>query len=140
MLTSQDKYEIQRIIAETVATSGLRSIRKRKRAGEIEQLERRLNIVAKIHDLLVNEGFTELEAINPKTGERRIVKAALTADSIVEVTARAMEVFGSRDKALRWLKAPVRSLGDQTPLSLLDSPEGLAQVQDTLGRVEHGVW
>ena len=28
MLTSQDKYEIQRIIAETVATSGLRSIRK----------------------------------------------------------------------------------------------------------------
>ena len=51
-----------------------------------------------------------------------------------------MEVFGSRDKALRWLKAPVRSLGDQTPLSLLDSPEGLAQVQDTLGRVEHGVW
>jgi len=49
-----------------------------------------------------------------------------------------MEVFGAREKALRWLNTPVRSLGDQTPLSLLNTPEGVAQVQDTLGRVEHG--
>ena len=62
------------------------------------------------------------------------------AKPIVEVTARAMEVFGTREKALRWLNTPVRSLGDQAPLSLLNTPEGVAQVQDTLGRVEHGVW
>jgi putative toxin-antitoxin system antitoxin component (TIGR02293 family) len=61
-------------------------------------------------------------------------------DSIVDVTARAIEVFGTREKALRWLKTPVRSLGDQTPLSLLNTTEGVAQVHDTLGRVEHGVW
>jgi putative toxin-antitoxin system antitoxin component (TIGR02293 family) len=48
--------------------------------------------------------------------------------------------FGTREKAMRWLKTPVRSLGDRTPLSLLNSPEGVARVQDTLGRVEHGVW
>lgn len=54
--------------------------------------------------------------------------------------SRAMEVFGTREKALRWLNTPVRSLGDQTPLSLLNTPEGVAQVQDTLGRVEHGIW
>jgi putative toxin-antitoxin system antitoxin component (TIGR02293 family) len=62
------------------------------------------------------------------------------AEDIVEVTARAMEVFGAREKALRWLNTPLRSLGDRTPLSLLETPEGVAQVQDTLGRVEHGVW
>ena len=62
------------------------------------------------------------------------------AGDIVNVTARAVEVFGTWEKALRWLKTPVRSLGDQTPLSLLNSPEGVARVQDTLGRVEHGVW
>jgi hypothetical protein len=61
-------------------------------------------------------------------------------EPIMEVTARAMEVFGTREKALRWLRTPVRSLGDQTPISLLSSPEGLARVQDTLGQVEHGVW
>ena len=60
-------------------------------------------------------------------------------DPIVEVTTRAMEVFGSREKALRWLKAPVRSLGDQSPLSLLDTQEGIERVKDVLGRVEHGV-
>jgi putative toxin-antitoxin system antitoxin component (TIGR02293 family) len=59
---------------------------------------------------------------------------------VVDVTARAMEVFGNREKALRWLKTPVRSLADRTPLSLLNSSKGAMQVRDTLGRVEHGVW
>ena len=95
---------------------------------------------AQIRDLIVNEGFTELTFINPTTGEKRAVEATLGPDSIVDVTARAIEVFGSREKALRWLKTPVRSLGDQTPLSLLNTTEGVARVQDTLGRVEHGVW
>ena len=61
---------------------------------------------------------------------------AMTAD----VLARAIEVFGEREKALRWLRTPVRSLGDKTPISLLHSPEGLSRVQDTLGQIEHGVW
>jgi putative toxin-antitoxin system antitoxin component (TIGR02293 family) len=75
---------------------------------------------------------------------KRLIAEALWSvklvDPIVEVTARAMEVFGSREKALRWLKAPVRSLGDQPPLSLLDTEEGIERVKDVLGRVEHGVW
>ena len=56
------------------------------------------------------------------------------------VEARAMEVFGTREKALRWLSAPLPSLEDRTPLSVLETPEGAAQVRDTLGRVDHGVW
>lgn len=140
MLTTEDKDEIKRIVVETFAKSDLPSIGNRKRADESGQPDRWLNMLAQIRDLIVNEGFTELTFINPKTGETRIVEARLVADSIVEVTARAIEVFGTREKALRWLKSPVRSLGDQTPLSLLNSPEGVAQVQDVLGRVEHGVW
>ncbi|HXB72198.1 MAG TPA: MbcA/ParS/Xre antitoxin family protein [Candidatus Acidoferrales bacterium] len=62
------------------------------------------------------------------------------SDPVVDVVAKAIEVFGTRERALRWLKTPVRSLGDQTPVSLLNTPEGVAQVRDTLGRVEHGVW
>ncbi len=62
------------------------------------------------------------------------------AQSIAEIAARAMEIFGSRERALKWLNAPVRSLGDRTPLSLLNTPEGITQVEDTLGRIEHGVW
>lgn len=74
---------------------------------------------------------------------RRIVSDLLhkrSAQPIVEVTLRAMEVLGTREKALRWLNSPVPSLGGRTPLSLLDTPEGATQVQDALGRMEHGVW
>src|ERR1019366_9005299 len=67
-------------------------------------------------------------------------ESASGSDAVIDVTARAVEVFGSSEKAMRWLRTPVRSLGDRTPLSLLGSPEGVARVQDTLGRVEHGVW
>ena len=133
MLTTEDKEEIKRIIVETFATSARPVPGDQKRADEIDQLERWLYMV-------VIDGFTELTFTNPKTGEKRVVEAKLIADSIVDITARAIEVFGTREKALRWLKTPVRSLGDQTPLSLLNRAEGVAKVQDTLGRVEHGVW
>jgi len=61
-------------------------------------------------------------------------------EPLVRVIARAVEVLGTSEKALRWLNAPVRSLGDQAPASLLNSPEGIASVEDALGRIEHGVW
>ena len=116
MLTTEDKEEIKRIIVETFATSARPILGDQKRAEEIDQLERWLYMV-------VIDGFTELTFTNPTTGEKRVVEAKLIADSIVDITARAIEVFGNREKALRWLKTPVRSLGDQTPLSLLSVPK-----------------
>lgn len=61
-------------------------------------------------------------------------------EPLVHVISRAVEVLGSSEKVLRWLSAPVRSLGDQAPVSLLSTPEGIARVEDALGRIEHGVW
>ena len=61
-------------------------------------------------------------------------------EALVRVSARAVEVLGSSEKALRWLHAPIRSLGDQTPTSLLGSPQGIARIEDALGQIEHGVW
>jgi len=37
--------------------------------------------------------------VNPETGETRIFEVKPEAKPIVEVTARAMEVFGAREKA-----------------------------------------
>jgi Protein of unknown function (DUF2384) len=61
------------------------------------------------------------------------VQPAVGIEAFVDVTARAIEVLGTREKALRWLKTPVRSLSDQTPLSLLGSPDGIVRVEDALG-------
>jgi putative toxin-antitoxin system antitoxin component (TIGR02293 family) len=61
-------------------------------------------------------------------------------DGIVTVTARAIEVFGTREKAIRWLRTPLPSLSDRTPLSMLNTADGIEHIEDVLGRIEQGVW
>jgi putative toxin-antitoxin system antitoxin component (TIGR02293 family) len=61
-------------------------------------------------------------------------------EPLVRVIARAVEVLGTSEKALRWLNVPVRALDDHSPASLLGSAEGRARIEDVLGRIEHGVW
>ena len=43
------------------------------------------------------------------------------------------------DKARAWLKHPNRGLGDEVPLSLLDTDIGARQVEDVLIRLEYGI-
>ena len=139
MLTTDDREEIKRLVAEMMkpqpAASALRNY-----AEEIEQIDAMQNTDDRLSDLIVDYSLTEITLVNPRTGERLVVSVSPGPDSLVEVTARAIEVFGTREKALRWLRTPVRALGEHTPMSLLNSPEGLARVQDALGQVEHGVW
>ncbi len=61
-------------------------------------------------------------------------------EAIVAVTARAIEVLGDREKALRWLRTPSPSLSDQTPISMLNTSCGIENVAGVLGRIEQGVW
>lgn len=56
------------------------------------------------------------------------------------VMARAQEVLGEREKALRWLRKPNRALGHETPLSRLDTELGTRQVEAVLGRLEYGAF
>jgi len=46
---------------------------------------------------------------NEEIGDRGAVELNWQVAPIIEVTARAMEVFGTREKALAWLNTPVRS-------------------------------
>ena len=65
---------------------------------------------------------------------------AVDLDAIVTVTARALEVLGDREKALRWLRTPLSSLSGRTPLSMLNTSSGIVDIEDVLGRIEQGVW
>ncbi len=56
------------------------------------------------------------------------------------IIARAIEVMGDKDKALRWFNTPVPALGYKIPASLLGTLEGIAQIEETLGALEHGIW
>ena len=119
MLTTDDREEIKRLVAEMMEPGrkcgGLRFDQPAASSTQTNYAE-------------------EIEQIDV------IQNTVARLSSLVEVTARAIEVFGTREKALRWLRTPVRALGEQTPMSLLKSPEGLARVQDALGQVEYGVW
>lgn len=56
------------------------------------------------------------------------------------VEQRAIEIFGSREKALRWLDTPNSALGNQIPTELIETTDGYVIVMDELGRIEHGIF
>lgn len=59
---------------------------------------------------------------------------------IARVLFRADDVFSSRKDLKKWLTTPLLSLGNRTPLSLLDTSFGAQLVIDELGRLEHGTY
>jgi putative toxin-antitoxin system antitoxin component (TIGR02293 family) len=58
---------------------------------------------------------------------------------LARIGAQAAAVLGNEDKAARWLRRPNRALGQRIPLNLLDNDIGSRQVEELLGRIEHGL-
>ena len=81
----------------------------------------------------------------PRTLARRRQTRKLDADEsdrlyrIARVAAQAFAVFGTEDRAATWLRRPNRALNGEVPLHLLDTDVGARQIEDILGRIEHGV-
>lgn len=54
---------------------------------------------------------------------------------------KAVELFeGDAAQARRWLATPSRVLGGQTPLEFAQTEVGAREVEDLIGRLEHGVF
>jgi putative toxin-antitoxin system antitoxin component (TIGR02293 family) len=67
----------------------------------------------------------------------------LESDRLVRfarLLARAREVFGGAEAARSWLRAPARALGHTAPLAYAQTEVGGREVEDVLGRIEHGVF
>jgi putative toxin-antitoxin system antitoxin component (TIGR02293 family) len=79
-----------------------------------------------------------------RTIARRKKEQKLQADEsdrllrLARVSAQATATLGSQDKAAQWLRRPNRALGSRIPLDLIDSDIGIRQVEEVLGRIEHG--
>lgn len=91
------------------------------------------------------EVASALDLSPPAPGQPRPGRRLRPADSdrlfrLIRIIAETADVLGSEEKASRWLQAPNRALGGQTPLSLLDTDPGAQQVEEVLGRIEHGVF
>ena len=79
-----------------------------------------------------------------RTLARRRSARKLAADEsdrlyrLARIAGHAVDVFGSEEKASAWLRRDNRALNHEPPLRLLDTDVGARQVEDLLGRIEHG--
>lgn len=110
----------------------------------------RAGLPAATVEYVVDAGKMSLSEIDAailprKTLARRIKAGMLTADQsdrlirVAKVIALAEETFGSPDKAKTWLRRETGPLGGVSPMSLLDTTEGAAQVEQLLHRIAYGV-
>jgi len=92
------------------------------------------------------EEASTLLGIPSWTLARRKKEGRLTAEEservyrLAHVIAKALEVFGNREKVGRWLRKPNRALGNLVPLSRLDTEAGTREIEAVLSRIEHGVF
>jgi putative toxin-antitoxin system antitoxin component (TIGR02293 family) len=89
--------------------------------------------------------FATVLHMPPRTLARRKQARKLEADEsdrlyrLARMAAHAVAVFGTEEKASAWLRRPNRALHGETPVRLLGTDIGARQVEDLLGRLEHGV-
>jgi putative toxin-antitoxin system antitoxin component (TIGR02293 family) len=99
--------------------------------------------------------FTELSVqtiadavqIPPRTLIRRKKKGKLLPDEserllrISTVFEKAVELFeGDRTAAMQWLRTQQPALGNATPFDFSKTEIGAREVEDLIGRLEHGVY
>lgn len=58
---------------------------------------------------------------------------------LARVLAHANRVFEDPEESADWIQTPNAALGKRPPLILLDTDIGVQQVDQVLGRIEHGI-
>lgn len=104
-----------------------------------ERLQDALEITSKL--------LAELVQINPRTLTRRKAEGKLQPDEserllrAARIFEKAVALFEGDEKAARiWLTASNKALGGKTPLSFAKTDIGAREVENLIGRLEHGVY
>ena len=90
--------------------------------------------------------LADVANIATRTLSRRRKEGRLHTDEserlyrIAALYDRSLEVLGDRETANAWFKAPKTALSGKTPLEFSDTEPGAREVEDLLGRLEHGVF
>ncbi|HEX8396253.1 MAG TPA: antitoxin Xre/MbcA/ParS toxin-binding domain-containing protein [Pyrinomonadaceae bacterium] len=85
--------------------------------------------------------------ISPRTLSRRRKTSKLKAwesDRLVSISrllSFALELFeGDSERAVNWFVQPNRALGDVSPLEMAATETGAREIENLIGRLEHGVF
>ncbi len=101
-------------------------------------------------DALTKRGYSQAEIyalVVPKRtlARRQAANEPLSVEEtdkalrLERVASLAARVFGSADKANRWLRKPKRQLDRETPLAFLGSEAGARVVEEMLQRIDFGM-
>ena len=124
-----------------------------KSANTLEQVaEIKAGLPAGIADVLCRElaisrkELAQAAGVAERTLNRKIQEGRLNADQserfnrIAQMLNRSIEVLGTKELAVYWLKNPRSYFGGKPPLDLADTELGSREVFNLLGRIEHGVF
>ncbi len=103
-----------------------------------EMLQEKLDLPRK--DLAEIINVPERTLARRKQEERLPVDESERIYRIGSLFDRATIVMGNELAARKWLKTPNRALGGVPPLEFADTEPGAREVEDLLGRLEHGVF
>ena len=83
--------------------------------------------------------------LSPRTlGSRKEILSPQESEKTlrtIEIFEQAVEVFGSENAAQDWITSPAYGLENQTPIDLLDTDIGAAQIKGLLSAIKYGnVW
>ncbi len=85
--------------------------------------------------------------ITPRTLTRRKKEKKLSpeeSDRLVSVSrllAQTFELFeGNEEAGIRWFTSPNRAFGGQSPIEVAATETGTREVENLIGRLEHGVF
>ena len=130
-----------------------------EQSAKLLGMRRKINNSIDLHDAIV-AGFNEKQItrvkkalhINNKNfakllgiSERTLLRKKEWKDTsdrlyrLVHVFALANIVFEDSDRARQWLSESQKGLGWKVPLELMSTEPGSREVEDLLGRIEHGV-
>lgn len=108
--------------------------------------------VAEVVQFGKQAGFTtdelaRLIQIPPRTYARRIasrsrlkVPEGERAVRLMRLFDRARQVFGTDENTRLWFNARLLALGRKTPLEYAQTEPGAREVENIIGRIEHGVF
>lgn len=116
----------------------IQSIKKGLPISAFEKIQKELDVSADTLATTVN--------IANRTLARRKKEGRFLPDEservlrIASLFDRASQVLHKQDRVQRWFKSPQKALGGKTPLEYADTEPGAREVEDLLGRLEHGVF
>ncbi len=112
-------------------------------------VERRLTpaVIKRLISLGLERGEIDAVIIPQRTLQhRRSRREKLTVDEsdrvlrAIRVLSLAEAIYGSRERALAWLRKPNPRLDDRVPLSLLQTDTGSRMVEELLVQIDEGMF